>query len=175
MRMQVLFVFAVFAAHNFGVAHANPDGAPWGAADPNAAQNCASCHYDNEAVMDSPLIVLAGDFPGRIEPDQEYEIMLLFGKIENKANIGFMASSKSGETVIGEFVSIFDAIEIRGGEVRSNVPERNTQNAIWPLKWRAPNEPIKDVTFFFAVNAGNDDQSPLGDQVHFKTVTFQAE
>ncbi len=153
----------------FGVAHANPDGAPWGSADPNAAQNCASCHYDGEPVQDSGSVVFTG-LTSRIEPGKLYNMVLIFAKPKGAAT-GFLAVATQGK-----FSSPDDPnLEADGAQIRSTSTTRIGDRALWRVQWRAPIEPIKDVTFFVAVNAGNDDQSPLGDQVHFKTVTFQAD
>ena len=45
-------------------ASAFPEGAPWGAANPDAEGNCSSCHFDYDAIRDSPALILDGCLPG---------------------------------------------------------------------------------------------------------------
>ena len=156
-------------ALNMGTALANPDGAPWGAAEPGAAQNCASCHFDQEPMNDSGYITFAG-LGGGIEAARTYNLVLTFAKAKD-ATAGFMIMSSAGV-----FISADDPdIEVNQKQVRSRSVKRNGNRAMWWVQWRAPDETNDEIIFYIAVNESNDDQSSLGDQIHFKTVTVSAD
>ena len=65
--------------------------------------------------------------------------------------------------------------EAQGSEIRSLEPKRGSHKIRWKFIWMSPAEPIGDVEFHIAVNAGNDDQSALGDEIHFKSVIATVE
>ena len=54
---QMVLVLTVFLLSD---ARALPDGAPWGAANPAADQNCAACHFSVDPVLASDDVVIRG-------------------------------------------------------------------------------------------------------------------
>lgn len=147
-----------------GSALANPNGAPWGAANPNASDNCASCHFDNEPVMDSSAITVRGLSDG-VTANAIYDLALTF-VAPTEINAGFAITSTQGDFVSGE------RLEAKGSELRSTQMQTGDRVVSWSAKWRAPETFDKNIMFFVAVNASNDDQSPFGDEVHFKSVSI---
>ncbi len=85
----------------------------------------------------------------------------------------------------GKFTSAYEDTEANGAQARSlalrdnaSWPEINgttfsTDVVMWMLQWTPPETPDGDVHFWIAVNESNDDQSPLGDQIHYKTITVR--
>lgn len=166
--MRPLFVFVIVAAFNVSAVRANPDGAPWGSADPNAAQNCASCHYDGEPILDSAAIKFEG-VPDRYTLGSAYFVAVIFARTDI-GHSGLLVTASGGEFSAGGGFLVEN-----GNEIRSIRPKKAEGDTKWHMLWHAPMAPIGSVTFYIAVNAGNDDQSSFGDVIHFKTVTVSVE
>jgi len=146
---------------------ANPDGAPWGSAAPGGPQSCADCHFDHEPAAASAAVSLRG-LPDRLEPGKVYDLVLAFAGAAPA--VGFQAAAKSGAAPAGAFAASDDGVETKGAEIRSASPvEAQEGGAVWAMRWRAPDEPGGAVDFYLAVNAGNDDRSPFGDQIHLRS------
>ena len=150
-----------------GAAAANPHGAPWGAAKPGAGQDCASCHFDYDPAVDSELISLEG-LPARVSPGATYDLVLRLAP-SDAAIAGFMVSASEGV-----FSGARDGIEANGREVRSTAPVPAEEGASWRLKWTAPDDLAEEVFFYAAVNGANDDASPFGDIIHFRSFAVVA-
>lgn len=160
-----------------GSASANPEGAPWGSANPAAAQNCASCHFDGEAVTDSESISIFHN-EAQIAGGQTVDLYIQFKNPDNQ-KAGFQIISSAGK-----FSSEYQDIEANGAQARSVAPRNNaswpemvgtqisSDVVMWKLRWTPPEKSDDQVTFWIAVNESNDDQSPFGDQVHFKTIVL---
>ncbi len=166
--MRALIGLIFVAAFNVSTAHANPDGAPWGAADPNAAMNCASCHYDQEPVLNSAAITLAG-ISDQYTPGSVYIIAISFSRMDTGPS-GLLVTATGGELYAGGGFLVANGNEIRS--IRQKKAEGETK---WHMRWQAPDVSEDKVTFYIAVNESNDDQSPFGDVIHFKAVTIPSE
>ena len=166
MRLVLALTVAVMVP---ALAQANPDGAPWGAADDDQA--CAACHFDGEAIKDSPAIsVSVSPLSGE---NIVYELVLRFEK-EGVGMAGFLATStdRSG-AALGRFSSNGAGLETRGSEIRSTTPDRAADAAQWRFYWRPPQDWTAEdraPNLRIAVNAANDDASPLGDAIHLRVV-----
>jgi len=158
MRLAIFVCCVLLAAP----AHAHPDGAPWGSADPDTFNSCAACHFDHEPVGRSPAIVIAG-LPDMTSPGEAYELTLRFDA-GAAPKAGFLLSATSGA-----FEAIDEFLETRDGEVRSIktiTPENGV--ATWTMRWRAGETAADVVTFHVGANAADDDRSPFGDKLHFR-------
>jgi len=146
---------------------AYPDGAPWESADPKAAQNCASCHYSENPVESSEAILVTR-LPSVIERGKTYSLNLALVH-SSHASMGFLVSASRGT-----FSGIEDeAIEVLGGMARSMAPKSATDEVgYWMLEWEAPFglNPGEVVSLYIAINAANDDMSPFGDVIHYRTI-----
>lgn len=151
---------AVFA---WGIAAAYPEGAPWGAAHPEADESCASCHHDYEAVTDSAALRLK-ELPDRVEPGRSYPLELRFEAADAEVS-GFQILASHGR-----FESSAADIESRAEASRSTALRRRSDGFRWPLTWIAPDEPGVTVSLYLAASCANDDQSPLGDRIHYRTI-----
>lgn len=139
-----------------------PDGAPWGSADPNSSENCASCHFDGEAVYESDLISMTGWEP-LVVPGDQFELVLLF---QNKpyAHVGMQIVATAGS-----FEAKQDGLEVNGTEIRSSKIRGGVGGwNEWRFTWNAPDKLDDTIKFYIAINESNDDQSAFGDQIHFK-------
>lgn len=147
-------------------AFANPDGAPWGSADPDTLQSCASCHFDHEPIGRSLSIVLSG-LPEYLSPGEAYDLVLRFSA-ERGATAGFLLSASSGS-----FHPLDSETQGNGAEIRSVKPAVANAVVEWLFQWRAGEEADGLVVFRAAANAANDDASAFGDEIHFRKVEAQ--
>ena len=157
-------LLAAFAACAGAAAY--PEGAPWGAADPAATESCLSCHFDGDAVDPSDAISIFG-LPATAEPGRTYALVLKVAS-EDAAVAGFQLLASTDGQEAGLFGSPEVGVEHAGAAVRSTVPVP-IEEAEWSLLWSVPQEAGTSVTLLLAVTASNDDGSPLGDVVHYRS------
>ena len=155
-----------------GAAFAHPDGAPWGSADPAAAENCASCHFDAEPINDSPAISMEGTWAA-----PAFHFVLTFDKPED-AVAGLLAAVVDGDGKLAGSLHTEDAqLETFGAEVRSIAPAKNSGAVQWPreyaIEWRPENDIPETLYLVVAVNAANDDASPFGDRIYFSSFSIR--
>ena len=160
---------AVLAAPVAGVAY--PEGAPWGAANPAAQESCASCHFDSDAIDQSSAISLTG-LPKRPAAGETYPLELTLDAPLSVV-AGFQIIAVAEDTEAGRFVFAEAALETAGAAIRSTTLQR-TRPATWSFLWQAPNQDVQwPIVLLVAATAGNDDGSPLGDIVHFRSFTLE--
>lgn len=166
--MRVLTAVLIFTAAGFSLdaARAFPDGAPWGAANPAAEQNCATCHFDDDPVRESETLVIDG-LPAYPEPGAVYELEINF---EDPRTViaGFQLIAHAPDQQAGTFISSIAGIEFVGASIRSTQPIRSDERVSWSVTWRAPAEIATPIVFYVAATAANDDGSPFGDQIHYR-------
>ena len=149
-----------------GGAAAYPEGAPWGAANPEAAESCSSCHHAYGPVHDSGALSIAG-LPRTAVAGASYELRLRFAA-EGAEVAGFqLLVAADGDA--GTLRSDDPAVESIGAASRSTVPSAAAEGACWTLHWRAPRDVGAVVTLYLAAAEANADQSPLGDRIHYKS------
>lgn len=145
-------------------ASAFPGGAPWGTANPQSGQNCTACHFDYQAIPDSKSLTIRG-LPVAPVSGTTYELMVSF--VDSVAIIaGFQMFVSTGQ-----FSASQKYIETTGSSIRSTRPIANKNGVVWAMLWTAPDLADKKVTFNLAVTGANDDGSPFGDQIHFRSFT----
>ncbi len=143
------------------VAVALPEGAPWGSANPEAAENCGSCHFGYDPVTEADAIAIEG-LPDRAVPGQSYELQVDFHDPEAVvAGIQLLATA-------GEFSADAGDIEYLGAAIRSVKARHADAGFRWALTWTAPDEPGAGVVIYVAAVGGNDDLSPFGDRAYFR-------
>lgn len=149
-------------------AHAYPNGAPWGSANPAVEPNCSSCHFDGEAVAASTALTISG-LPQTLTGGEHYEIKLHFNR-PTDGPTGFLVSASAGA-----FSTDKPDLETLGQEIRSISPS-HAAAAEWKFNWKAPESQLQSgpVIFYIGVNAANDDASPFGDEIHFRTFEVPA-
>ena len=154
-------ITAIMASLSMSAALAFPEGAPWGAADPDADEHCGSCHFGYDATLDAINITIKG-LPETAAPGQTYELQVSFADSE-AAIAGFQSLATSGE-----FYAENGNIEYFGAAIRSTKPSPADAGFDWTLSWTAPEAPGAAVIIYVAVVAGNDDLSPFGDRAFFR-------
>lgn len=159
MRLGIaLFICAAFAPN---AAHAFPDGAPWGAANPAAEQHCASCHFEVEPVHDSGALSIDG-LPSTPVPGASYTLTIIFDDPEI-VTAGFQLIAQTGT-----FTSAETDVEFVGSAIRSTAPARSEKAVTWTVEWHVPNKLALPILFYIGASAANDDGSPFGDAVHYR-------
>lgn len=169
MNLRLAIAGAGLLAGLAGLAHAFPEGPPWGAADPEADEHCASCHWERQPVMASKALDLDG-LPRRIDAGREYVLTLTLTGTEAKTS-GFQVIASADGQPAGGFSSGDADVEAApfAASLRSSAPRPATGNmARWRFVWRAPSRLDGPVTFHAAASAANDDGSPFGDQIHYR-------
>ncbi len=117
-------------------------------------------------MTESGAIVLSG-LPDHAVGGEVYELTLKF-KIPVEGLAGFLISANDGA-----FSAQRPDLEFRGSEIRSISPSAGS-DAQWTFTWAAPASWEKPVVFEIGVNAANDDASPFGDEIHFRTYSVDA-
>ena len=173
MRSCITLVTFAVAAFTLNAARAFPDGAPWGAANPGAEQHCASCHFEADAVRDSAALVIDG-LPKTPEPGANYVLKIVF-KDPHIVTAGFQLIAHAGEVQAGTFASSDDDIEFIGAAIRSTAPLYNDEGVSWAVEWHAPGEITLPIVFYVAASAANDDGSPFGDTIHYRSYSLPAD
>lgn len=165
-----LLALAGAAALAADAVFAYPEGAPWGAANPDASESCGSCHYDYTPQPDSSALSIAG-LPRSVAPGQEYEFIVRFA--DDAAIVsGFQLLASAGDADAGVFRADSDAIEAIGAASRSTKPLKSDGCVSWRLSWRAPEAIDEPIVLYLAASAANDDQSPFGDTIHYRSFTL---
>ena len=147
-------------------AGAYPEGAPWGASDPDAAENCESCHFDYEPVRESGALTIDG-LPDRAEPGRTYRLTVRFAE-PDAIIAGFQMLARGDDDAVGAFTSTQQDVEFIGTAIRSTRPLPAADYAEWEMTWTAPARAGAEVTLLLAAMRANDDGSPFGDQAHFR-------
>ncbi len=167
MRPSSLCLLAAAGTTNMAAAY--PDGAPWGSADPGAAENCATCHFSSDPILNSDAIEIDG-WPRLVSAGDVYELVFRFAAREG-ASAGMQVLVRSGGAEAGAFLAAPDGLETDGAKARTTVPRPFTNGEVsWRLEWRAPDPENGRVTMCVGASAANGDASALGDTVHFRCV-----
>ena len=172
MRIVLGVLAAVVVASGQRAARAFPDGAPWGSADPNAAENCATCHFDGETVRNSKALAVRG-LPEKLLSGTLYDLVVTF---ENPGGVaaGFQMIAWAENQSAGTFVSQAADTETAGTAIRSTAPTKTIGSVSWAVQWRTSTTIDTTVNIYVAASAANDDQSPLGDSIHFRSYKYPA-
>lgn len=166
MRARTAMLLLVGAGAT-NTASAFPDGAPWGSADPDAAENCATCHFSGDPVRNSNAIEIDG-WPDEVAVGEVYELVVKFAA-QDAAIAGMQVLIRSGDEEAGAFVEVPANTESSGAKARTIEPESFEDNAVtWTLEWQAPATADVPVSMCIAASAANDDASAFGDTIHFR-------
>lgn len=168
--MRSLICIGVFAS-TIPFARAHPDGAPWGAARPTAAETCNTCHFDNEPIHDSTQLQIEG-LPYEPEPGETYDLTISLQDL-NAVTAGFQLIAEADQA--GAFVSTAANMEFIGPAIRSTQPAKSNGAVSWSLQWQVPPVFAGPIVLYVAATSANDDGSPLGDKIHFRSYTLPQE
>lgn len=167
MRVFTAVVLIATAVCTWSAARAFPDGAPWGAADPEAEQSCATCHFDADPLRNSKALVIEG-LPRQPAPGAVYPLAII---LEDPDTViaGFQLIALAVNQAPGTFASSVADVEFVGAAIRSTAPIRNENGISWAVDWHAPQLLGPSIVFHVAASAANDDGSPFGDTIHFRS------
>jgi hypothetical protein len=116
--------------------------------------------------MDSAAISIDG-FPDSVVPGERYTLSIAFDS-ETAVTTGFQLTVRA-EVDGGAFSSKDEDVEVVGAAARSTAPRPASGPVRWLLEWQAPGALFERVEFLVAASAANDDQSPFGDRIHYRT------
>lgn len=149
------------------VASAYPEGAPWGAANPGAEESCSSCHFGSEPVMNSAALIISG-LPETPAAGISYPLIIEFASPDAVVS-GFQLIAAANDANGGSFQSEDENIEYVGEVVRSTSASTVADKVSWSVFWIAPEVVSLPVIFYLAASASNDDLSPFGDTIHYRS------
>jgi len=175
MKKNHLILTALLAFMAITGATLRDIGSPGGyTGSPMDGQNCTTCHTSFVAQTVSNLI--STDIPQEgYEPGRQYQITVT-GSHTGASTMGFELTAESGNSKVGNFTASSGAVQL----VNSNSAVTHTAEGIaaangtrsWTVNWTAPaNGGAGDVTFYAAVNAGDGNDVPVGDQVYLSSLT----
>jgi hypothetical protein len=154
-------------------ASAHPGAAPWEADGRPGRDSCATCHFESEPALNSGKLQLLG-LPQKVEAGRTYELTVALKHAGMKV-AGFLLGLDPAGAGAAPFKATSSAIESKDAAIRSTLARaKQTEEARWSFAWRAPDKLPAEIVFYLSANAGNDDQSPLGDRIYLETVKLKA-
>lgn len=122
-------------------------------------------------MADSAALRIHG-LPERLEALETYTLSITLTDQEARVS-GFQLLVSGEDTSVGEF-DIDDAqagLDVASGRegIRSTSPISLQQGvAEWQILWVAPADINHKIKFLLAASAANGDESPFGDQIHYR-------
>jgi len=151
-------------------AAAHPGAAPWEADGRPGRDSCSTCHFESGPVRNSDQLKLQG-LPAKVEPGRSYDLIVTLKHAGMKV-AGFLLSLDPVASGAVPFKAGSDKVETKDAAIRSTLAStKQKDEARWTLTWRAPDKLPAEIVFYLSANAGNDDQSPLGDRIYLNAVT----
>ncbi len=140
---------------------------------PMDGQNCTMCHTSFVAQTVPNLI--SADIPQQgYESGQRYQITVT-GSHTGATTMGFELTAESGDGKAGTFTVSSGSTRL----VNSDNAVTHTNQGVaasggsrtWTVNWTAPATGTGNVTFYVAVNGGNGNSVPAGDQIYLSSLT----
>ena len=139
---------------------------------------CLACHFDGELNTPGGTLTIEG-LPATFEPGRRYPLTLVITHPQLKA-AGFELSARFEKgpdsarqagslEVVGDraAVSLDDGTRVQyAHHLRAGTAPASPGSARWTVTWTAPAKASATVVFHAAANAGNDDDSPIGDFIY---------
>ena len=172
---------AIFSATCLGVTlsvAAHLDGPPPAHAGGFGEPTCHECHWENPLNDPAGTLTLSG-VPESYTPGQSYALDITLTR-PDLGRGGFQLTARFADgdgtgrqagmlrpvssrttTIRGEDSDIQYAQQTNAG---SEVATPNTTR--WTVEWASPTGPVRRIIFHLAANAGNDDDSDLGDFIY---------
>lgn len=140
--------------------------------------DCTACHFNGAARRGANNLTLEG-LPAVYEGGMTYDLTVRLADADMRL-AGFLLSARAaGTDPCGGPAGSLEPVDRRTARVVYGLPPveylRSTSSeiephpaptAIWKLSWRAPDTADRYVVFHLAANAGNGDESPLGDRIY---------
>lgn len=174
--MRRLAFGVALSALTAAIAQANPEGAPAGHTGGLGQPDCSACHDLGAEPTEHSGLFLEG-LSDTFEAGREYTFELTV--IDPAARVaGFQLMLVSGDGEHGQWLpgegqavmEQSDSVYVHHSQPRMTQEDGKSgeRRAQWMLRWRAP-EAEGALAIYAAAVAGDDDQSPFGDNVY--TVT----
>jgi len=143
------------------------DGPPWYVW---RDDGCASCHWGQDIVEDSPEISVEG-WPRRVEPGVAYPLRISFAAGDPE-HLGFLATVRAGDAPAGRMEAGAGGIQTKESGARSGRPDfsaAGTTPGAWSLTWTAPETASgESPRLVIWVNEADGGGSQVGDRIHRK-------
>ena len=148
-----------------------------------AESNCTSCHNGGLNADDGTVAIAVT--PAFYSPNQEVAITLSAEQLERN-KFGFQGTAlddqgrPAGQWIVTDRERVQVVTETAGAFAGRSYIEHAFQGTepaglnltTWTLRWKAPVANLGRVTFYFAVNAGNNDARQTGDSIYTRTVSL---
>ncbi|NOT63317.1 MAG: hypothetical protein HOP19_24170 [Acidobacteria bacterium] len=148
-----------------------------------AETNCTSCH--NGGLNSDDGTVAVAVTPAFYSPNQEVQITISAEQLE-RHKFGFQGTAldelgrPAGQWIVTDRERTQVVTETAGAWAGRSYIQHTFQGAeptglsitTWALRWKAPLANVCRITFYFAVNAGNNDGRDVGDSIYTRTVTL---
>ena len=182
-----LLVLAVVPAVALATLPVLPDRAPLAHTGGFGERTCQECHSDNQLNDPGGRLEISG-MPGIYDPGRSYELTVRLGR-RDLGRAGFELAVRVAEgaraghqagtlEAIDARVNVADTTRAEFGPVQyarhtlagSSATSDTTQ---WTVKWTAPAAGTGAVILHLVGNAGNDDNSPMGDYIYSTSIISQ--
>jgi hypothetical protein len=143
-------------------------------------KTCQECHNDNPLNDPGGMLRLSG-IPGSYEAGHAYTLNILLAR-KDLGRAGFEIAARVAEGPqaghqAGKFEASDERVNVADSVVGSFGPVQyarhtaagssaNSDTTHWTVKWTAPAAGTGAVVFHLVGNAGNDDNSPMGDYIY---------
>ena len=148
-----------------------------------AETNCTSCHFGGLNSDDGTVAVAVT--PALYSPNQEVTVTLSAEQLERN-KFGFQGTAlddqgrPAGQWIVTDRERMQIVTETTGTFAGRSYIQHTFQGTeptglnltTWTLRWKAPVANLGRVTFYFAVNAGNNDARQTGDSIYTRTVSL---
>ncbi len=148
-----------------------------------AEMNCTSCHSGGLNSDDGTVSVAVT--PALYSPNQEVMVTLSAEQLERN-KFGFQATAlddqgrPAGQWIVTDRERMQIVTETTGTFVGRSYIQHTFQGTeptglnltTWTLRWKAPVANLGRITFYFAVNAGNNDARQTGDSIYTRTASL---
>ena len=183
-------VLALLLAATPRPADGNAEGSPPGHTGGFGEPTCRACHFDAPEEPEAGALIVDG-VPAVYRPGAEYAITVtlrdprlersgfqLAARFAGEETGAGAAGGAEGGRQAGRLLASSPRVEVVAHGDPPVLYARQTLDgatpsvrgeASWTVRWLAPPEPAGPVLFHAAANAGNDDDSELGDAVHAAT------
>jgi len=159
----------------------HPHGPPIGHTGGFGEPTCHACHSSEELNAPGGRLTVEG-LPASYEPGRAYEVRILLTRVDmRRAGFQFTLRYAAGDSA-GRQAGTVEAslprvvvVTERSSGVRY-VQQTMEGSALgrgatsWTVRWVAPRPALGPVALHLAANAGNDDNSPIGDYVYADSV-----
>jgi hypothetical protein len=186
LRIAVMVGGALVPLALLGFAPALPDRPPLAHTGGFGEPTCAECHGDGP-LNERPGSVSLSGVPWRYDLGTTYRLSVRLVRA-GLGNGGFQLSARvaggssggrqAGTLLPTDFrVDVTDSVKANVGRVAYARHTREGSQRVrpdtlqWTVEWKAPMTAVGPVIFHVAANAGNDDDSPLGDYVYITAAT----